>query len=118
VMGGMIVGGIVLVLFGVLATRGDQIQRWLEDRRLRKHTCHTTCTESRWCACGCRDGMYGEGTGTRCAVCGTEYAGVGIEVTQEVMMPPPGQTSWGWRREKQERIRDMREWERRHGHGL
>lgn len=115
-MSGYVVGVLVVLAFGLLAARGEQIQRWVTERRLRRHTCHTTCTESRWCACGCRDGLYGDSTGTRCAVCGTQYVTGVTEITQEIMMPPPGQTTWGWRREKQERIRDMREWERGRGY--
>src|SRR3546814_15596281 len=86
----MIICGVVLVIFGELIVWGERWQRAMEDRRLRKHTCHTRCSESRWCACGCRDGLYGDKTGTRCVVCGTQV--VGAEITQEVEMPAPGQT--------------------------
>src|SRR3546814_9085174 len=68
------------------------------------------CSESRWCACGCRDGLYGDATGTRCVVCGTQI--VGAEITQPIEIIPQRQTTWGWRREKQERIRQQLEWER------
>lgn len=113
-MAGYTIGGLVLVLFGALFIWGERWQRALENRRLSRHTCHTRCTESRWCACGCRDGLYGDATGTRCVVCGTQAAG--SEITQEIPTidagPSKGQTTWGWRREKQDRIKQQQEWER------
>src|SRR3546814_11947339 len=79
----MIVGGVVLVIFGALIVWGERWQRALENRRLQRHTCHTRCSESRWCACGCRDGLYGDATGTRCVVCGTQIVGAEITRSEE-----------------------------------
>lgn len=111
-----IVGAVVAMAFGLLAVFGERIQRRVTDRRLRRHTCHTRCSESRWCACGCRDGMYGDATGTRCVVCGTQYVTddeefrgpyssghVNVrptEITHE-MPAPKGFTSWGWERDRE-----------------
>src|SRR3546814_4774819 len=106
----MFVGGVWLGFCGALIVWGERWQLALENRRLQRHTCHTRCSESRWCACGCRDGLYGDATGTRCVVCGTQI--VGAEITQPIEIIPQRQTTWGWRREKQERIRQQLEWER------
>src|SRR3546814_11124961 len=102
----MIVGGVVLVIFGALIVWGERWQRALENRRLQRHTCHTRCSESRWCACGCRDGLYGDATGTRCVVCGTKI--VGAEITQPIEIIQQRKTKWGRSREKQDRIRQQR----------
>lgn len=71
-MGPAIAGGLI-VLMGLLAWLGEPVSRWIEARRLSRHSCHTTCAESMRCRCGCRDGLFGAFTGSRCAVCGTEY---------------------------------------------
>jgi hypothetical protein len=117
-MSAIIAGGIVLMFFGALVVWGERGQRWIESRRLRLHTCPTPCNESYWCRCGCSDGWTMSARQTSCGVCGTQIVEVDTdgagEVTQE--LPHPGQTSWGWRREKQERIREALEWERKHGY--
>ncbi len=99
-----IVGALVVVAFGLLATRGNEIQHWVTERRLRRHTCHTRCAESRWCACGCRDGLYGDRMGTRCATCGVHVVSDedirASEITQE-NPAPKGFTSWGWERDRE-----------------
>lgn len=98
---GYLVSGLVCIAFGAIALYGERWQRSLENRRLRKHKCHTRCTESRWCACGCRDGLYGDKTGTRCVVCGTQVVvPPGNEITQE-FPAPKGFTSWGWERDRE-----------------
>lgn len=68
-----IIAGAVIALMGLLAGWGETLQiRW-EDRRLSRHTCHVACIESRWCRCGCRDGLFGIYAESRCAVCGTQF---------------------------------------------
>lgn len=70
-MAAIVVGFIVGLAFAVMALSGERIQLWVSDRRLSRHTCHTSCLRSRWCRCGC--GLFRELTGTACAVCGTQF---------------------------------------------
>lgn len=72
-MGPVTIAGALVVLMGLLALLGEPAQTWIEARRLSRHTCPTTCEESGRCRCGCRAGVFGVLTGTRCAVCGTDY---------------------------------------------
>ena len=101
--------GLVAMAFLAMPLMGEQWQQIIEERRLRRHTCPTPCQESRFCKCGCHDGMPGESTGTHCAVCGTpivrddeEYEGPysSGEITAE-LPAPKGFTSWGWERDRE-----------------
>lgn len=114
-----LVGALVLLAFTVLAAGGQRLSKWRKARRIRRHLCHTACVESRWCRCGCRDGMGGPLTGTRCSECGRQFvqddeaftgpwsSGHRVllrpsesEITAE-NPAPKGFTSWGWERDRE-----------------
>lgn len=115
-MTGTVVGVAIALVFGLLALFGERMGAWLSERRLSRHTCHTTCHESWSCKCGCRDGLYGRARETCCWLCGTEYVqdpeaydgpynsghvNVRVsEITQE-LPAPKGFTSWGWERDRE-----------------
>jgi len=99
-----LVAFLVLGLFCLIASRGEQVQRWMRERELTRHTCPTRCRESIRCRCGCEGFVNPALQQDACAVCGTEIVYDYEDDTHE-MPAPSGQTSWGWEREREERLR-------------
>lgn len=112
-----VVGLLCGLVFGAIALYGERIQRALEERRLRRHTCPAPCRESMRCRCGC-GGLLNIGwRQDACAVCGTPivvddeepdvlYSSGHVnvsEITAE-LPAPKGFTSWGWERDREFRM--------------